>query len=45
MTEMQDQAKRARAAWLIFKFGAIVLAVPLLVLCGAVALIGVVAGR
>ena len=45
MTEAQDQDKRANAAWLIFKFGASLLGVLLLVLCGLVAVVGVVAGR
>ncbi len=45
MTEAQDRAKRENAAWLIFKLGAVLIGVTLLVLCGAVALIGVVAGR
>lgn len=45
MTEAQDRAKRARAAWLIFLFGAIPIAVVLLVVCGAVALVRAVLGR
>ena len=45
MTEAQDQEKRARAAGLIFKFVAIAVGVPLLVLCGLVAAVGVVAAR
>ena len=44
MTE-EDQEKRARAAGLIFRFVAIVVGVPLLVVCGAVAIVGAVLGR